>query len=222
MFEQVDFETFISRIYNITYTIPSNQIGLFEYYKMLYIRQLKSFDVFDLSDKIKEKRYEIAFCRLEYLPTPLWQKDNDFKICKINLHDGTSMDLIEDKDYWFETIDLDDYEYIIGINFKCLSCNCECEMIKIKGNYGIKITDELSNYMFNVIYSALKTGSNITANGCKDNIEYERTGNYNVKYKSNTSTTNTKTFEKNPNDITSYPFIYSLIAYYKRYFIKLY
>lgn len=227
MINKTNFESFISSIYDISYTVPVSQQSLFNYYVRLYKRQLAEHNVFNLNtdpDKLTTKRYDIPFCSLEYLVTPVWllETTNTIVVKKINYRNGTTQVLEQFKDFWFEQIEIDEKIYVIGINFKCLSCNCECEIIEVTGKYGFNLTQELEEYIYNIIYTALKTGNINTANGCKDNIESERTGNYNVKYRNTTQNTTQTGFEKNVNNIYSFPYVFDTVSYYMKYFIKLY
>jgi hypothetical protein len=228
MINQTDFEQYISTIYNITYSIPTAQLGLFNYYLSLYKRQLSEQGVFNMKanpNTISTKKYDIPFCNLDYISIPVWlvEQVSTLEISKVDLSTGTSRILVENRDYWLETIEMDEHEYAIGLNFKCLSCNCECEIIQVKGKFGFILTTEFMDYLYNILYSALKTGSIVASTNCKDNIETERTGNYSVKYVSKSvSTTTSSGFEKNINDIYSYPYIFNTISLYMRYFIKLY
>jgi hypothetical protein len=223
---QTDFIKYIRLMTkNPSFTLTTDEVGLFNEYLSLYTSQLIKMGMFDMSIINNQKAYDIPFCQLDYLPVPIWQEGTTNKpliIQKKNAKTGDIKDLFIDKDYDLEFIVIGDYKYIIGVNFKCLSCNCECEKIIINGVYGFRVDEEISNFIYLILFKNLSS-TLPTGNSCKENIKSESTGNYSVTYYDKPTTgTNTTAFSSNPLMISSYPQVADLLGFYRKYFIQLY
>ncbi len=215
----IQFETFISNFTGSSYTVPTAVKGRFEYYLELYLFQLRETRLFNFDNpKISTTiRYSIPFCKLSYLVTPIWHTIN--KVEKLNIKTGNATELIEFKDYYTETVNITSHEYIHALNFKCLSCICECEKIVVTGNYGIDLPDILIKNLFLIIYNNLGTINPLGGDSCCANIKSKSSGEGTVTfYDKQKLSTN---ILKNADNILSYPIISNLILKYKKHFVSI-
>jgi hypothetical protein len=202
---------------NPTFELTSIEQDFFNEYLSLYTSQLKKLGLFYFGTQTIRRRYDILFCQLDYLSTPIWQ-ETGLKVEKWNIKSNTYQLLTLNNDYIYDYAYIDDKQYVRGIDFACLSCNCECEKIVITGNYGIEIDLSIFYPLYLALYSSI--GTAVPSGSCKDNIKSEKTGNYSVTYYDKTQTTKTNS-TYNPQMIYSYPEIWDIIQYYKQFFITL-
>jgi len=186
MFTQSQFESYIRIVTsNPTYTIPADKVGLFSYYDDMYTEQLQELDLFNFTNVVQTREYRIPYCELTYLPIPLFQNTPALVVEKQTIGSDTSLVLNQGKDYTLEKINLNIKSYTLALNFKCLSCNCECEVIKVTGVYGIDMPRYLQNAIMNIIYNNLQPTSSTTIGGndCCANIKSKSDGaGYSVTY----------------------------------------
>lgn len=222
MFSQSQLESYISSITGTIYTVPVSKIGLMNYYFTLYESQLEQLNIFNVDDIVTQRDFEIAYCNLDYLPIPLFETIT--KVEKFNKITGVSIDLTNSNKYYQDIRKIDGLNYILALNFKCLSCNCECEVIRITGKYGIKPNQNLINFIYSIIYENLQSNNSVpssSSNSCCDDLESINAGSIAIKFK-NSTTQAVKTTTTNPNDLFSYSSINSLIVYYLRHFTIIY
>ena len=220
MITQAQFETYIRNATgNSTYTLTSSQLGLFSYFIALYQEQLQESGILDVTKTIQSREYDIAYCQLEYLATPIWQEAG-LVVEKLTRGSNTSLVLNKNEHYTYKTFQIGLDKYIQAIDFKCLSCNCECEIIRITGYYGIKIPQYILNLIMNIIYNNLATGTVTTIGGsdCCSNIKSKSDGSgFSVTYYDKPVTTLATTKDKD--NLLSYPIISNWLNKYYKYFI---
>jgi hypothetical protein len=210
----IDFIKIIKKDPN--FTLTTTDLGYYEEYMALYASQIKKFDLFYFETYKSNREYDILTCQLQYLATPIWQEKN-LKVSKLDIKSNTLTPLILNQDYRCDYLYIEDKKYIRGLNFNCLSCNCECEKIVINGIYGFDFDENLIRFIYLAMYQAI--GTVPTNTSCKDNIKSETTGNYSVTYYDKTNTTVKTNTAFNPLMIYSYPQIWEIIQYYKQFFI---
>ena len=220
---QSQFENYIRSITgNPTYTLTASQIGIFSYYNSLYFEQLSSiqadnYPMFNFTNSTRIRNYNIDYCRLEYLRTPLWKS---WTIEKLDIKTNTVKPLTEFKDYNINITNINGINYLTGIDFHCLSCNCECEKIKIVGSFGIEFPDILLNLVMNIIYNNLGSGT-LGGGDCCANIKSKSADGFSVTYYDKPNTTNgaSAILYKQADNILSYPVISRFVNQYLKKFI---
>jgi hypothetical protein len=127
------------------------------------INQLTNCD-FSNNDKnieIEIKNYKCGNKILKFSPFIIISK---VEIKKIG--DSTWFDLIELVDYEYIYCSFDSYvanalidKPIVGLDFSCLSCLCECEKVKITGDnrFSTGLVNELKNILIDLVYDTLDT-----------------------------------------------------------------
>ncbi|MGL5964717.1 MAG: hypothetical protein ACRCZ2_10035 [Fusobacteriaceae bacterium] len=215
MFTQPQFEAFISNYTGVVYAIPATQVGRFNYLKDKYLEQVEELNIFNLDDVVSTKNYDIPHCSLEYLPVPLWSRIDT--VVKISIKDSQQTNLVVDTDYSVDTdtIKINKIDYIQALNFKCLSCNCACEKIRVTGKYGLVFSTNLLNALFLILYKNIQKDE-LTSVDCCDDIESIQAGSVTLKYSNSDLTT-----DEDVDDIFSYP-EFTNLGKYKKHFIRLY
>lgn len=214
MYTKSQFEQFYTNYSGVSYVVPADQVGFFNFLLNKYQDQLKSLNIFNFTNSPSIRRYRIAYCQLQYLPVPLWQSITAIK--KIDIKTNVEKILIENTDYttFDSKVNIFGFDYIQALDFKCLSCNCQCEVIQIEGIYGVMMPDSLRDALFLIIYKNLQIMSTIGVNACND-IESISAGNISIRNRAN------KTDKMNINNILSYPEFENL-KNYQMHFLKIY
>jgi hypothetical protein len=222
MITKTQFEIYIRQVTgNSTYALTSSQLGLFSYYVDLYTEQLTELDILNLDDSISTIEYPIPYCQLQYLSTPLWQ-ETGLVIEKYELGSNTPLVLNKNQQYSYNAFNIGITKYINAIDFKCLSCNCECEIIKITGKYGVKIPTYIMNLLMNIIYNNLNvSATSIGGSDCCSNIKSKSDGSgFSVTYYDKVTTAATAS-TKDKDNILSYPIILKWVNKLRFYFISI-
>lgn len=200
MFNQTLFEEWYSAYSGNTYTVPANQVGFFNDFRDTYERQLVELGIFNFTGAESVQTYNIPYCSLEFLPIPLWKTITSVK--KIDIVKGTETLLLEGVHFYHDNLTkkvILGNEYIIALNFACLSCNCSCQKIRIEGQYALDFPISLRNDLFLVIFNNMKNKADPDFESC-DDIESISAGNITIKKST------TKVEDKTDvNNIFSYP-----------------
>jgi hypothetical protein len=225
MFTKTQFELYIQVLTNNpSYTVTPAQLGLFFYFIDLYEEQLLSisaddYPIFNFTDKIITKVYDIKVCSLYLLPTPLWLS---YQVEKYNLKTKAITPLVEYDHYTTDTKSFNSNEYLYSLNFNCLTCNCECEKIRITGVFGIKIPDRVLHLIMNIVYNNITTGSTVGSSDCCANIKSKSDGaGFSVTYYDKPLTQLQTGTTKQADNILSYPIIARMVYNYQSRFLHL-
>jgi hypothetical protein len=153
----VDFETWYDSIYTAPYTCNSAEVELL---LEMYLSEIST--IIPIEKANVTKIYTFNGCGEFYLACPVWENYTVKIGAKNDMSNLTA--LAEGKDYLGQYSHVNS-DKIIGLDFSCLRCNCQCEIVKIAGDYGYKIPDMLVKMIFKLIVELSQSGFD---NCCSD------------------------------------------------------
>lgn len=137
-----DFLSWYQLFFSTSFTGNNNEITfLLEMYKT----EIANFIPLKES---KIKNYKFESCSQFYLAIPIWQ---DFTVKAFEKGDNTNLlTLTSDVDFTSQKSVIDSNK-TIGLDFSCLRCNCECEIIQISGTFGYELPNNLIKIIFRLL-----------------------------------------------------------------------
>jgi len=184
--------------YNSTNSQPfTGDTADVEFLLSMYQEEISS--IINLERSNFTKSYTFDACSQFYLAVPIWK---NYTVTMLDKGSNSGLTLEENKDYIVQKSQIED-DKIIGLDFSCLRCNCKCEIVRINGIFGYKLSDYIVKIIFRLI-------SQITSNDCCDDtlanktIEKITVGNVTKTYSINDDEVKTQRKLKNGYGITEY------------------
>lgn len=177
-----------------------------------YKQELARYFRFDNTSKVK--MFKVEGCSTNLVSTPIFElNDSNLTIQGYDVKTRMLKDYQVDYDFKFRTFAYKDKDYVYALDFGCLNCLCECEMIKVSGLFNPLF--DLENYIYSLIN---ELGTVAVLDDCQQ-IASEKIGEYQVTYR-DTSTTQASN-KINLDNVFSFPTIQKQISYLQPYFISL-
>jgi hypothetical protein len=171
-----DFETWYKTAFDTDYVGNIQEVELL---LELYLGEISA--VIPIEKAGVTKIYTFDACGQFYLACPTWQ---DYTVRIGAKKDTTNLtELSKNKDFLEQLSHTDDTK-IIGLDFSCLRCNCECEVVEISGKFGYKLPDIFIKMIFKLVASFYPSDGS-TGPCCEENgkvLTSVRTGSVTKSY----------------------------------------